>query len=65
MGGYILGLISGALRKNSILACTVAVEDVVIRHLQHQLNVLEEIGDQSAFDAVSKIVADERSHHGV
>ncbi|MBU6950111.1 demethoxyubiquinone hydroxylase family protein [Hahella sp. HN01] len=62
VGGFVLGLISGLLGKNSVLACTAAVETVVLKHLREQLQALEKLGDQAAYDAVAKIVKDEEEH---
>jgi len=44
------------------MSCTVAVEDVVLRHLRDQLMVLEREGDTAARHAVAAIVADENVH---
>jgi 3-demethoxyubiquinol 3-hydroxylase len=38
-GGFSLGLITGLLGRKAIAATTVAVERVVLRHLEHQLEV--------------------------
>ncbi|OZG72434.1 hypothetical protein BTA51_15000 [Hahella sp. CCB-MM4] len=62
IGGYCLGLISALLGRNSILACTAAVESVVITHLEMQLKVLERAGDEHAYNAVKSIYVDEMQH---
>jgi ubiquinone biosynthesis monooxygenase Coq7 len=61
LGGWVLGLITGLLGKSAIAATTVAVESVVLRHLEQQL---EEVrgNDHAAFIAISAIVAEERHH---
>lgn len=61
-GGYLLGLITGLLGPGAIAATTVAVEAVVLRHLNRQLLQLEEI-DAAAVHAISSIVAEEQQHH--
>lgn len=61
-GGLTLGLITGLFGSGAIAATTVAVERVVLRHLEHQLSVLQTT-DPSAVAAISAIVADERAHH--
>ena len=62
LGGLTLGLLTGACGAGAIAATTVAVERVVLRHLEHQLTVLE--GDDSAaVAAIAAIVAEEREHH--
>jgi ubiquinone biosynthesis monooxygenase Coq7 len=48
--------------KSAVMACTAAVEDVVLRHLRLQLGLLEQEGDQECRDAVASIIADENEH---
>ena len=62
IGGFVLGTITGLLGANAIAATTVAVESVVLRHLEHQILVLQE-QDAAAVTAISEIVAEEREHH--
>jgi len=61
-GGYVLGLITGLLGSSAIAATTVAVERVVLRHLEQQLSVLQGT-DPFAVAAISAIVSEERQHH--
>ena len=62
LGGLILGLTTGLLGRKAISATTVAVESVVLRHLERQLVELRGI-DDAAVVAISAIVAEERLHH--
>ena len=62
LGGYLLGLITGLLGRRAIAATTVAVEAVVLKHLEHQLSVLSD-SDPAATTAISAIVSEERQHH--
>lgn len=62
LGGYVLGLFTGLLGRGAIAATTVAVESVVLGHLQHQLTALRD-DDPAAFAAISAIVAEEQQHH--
>ena len=62
IGGFVLGAITGLLGANAIAATTVAVERVVLRHLEHQLICLQG-NDAAAVAAISQIVAEEREHH--
>lgn len=62
VGGFTLGLITGLFGRQAIAATTVAVERVVLRHLEHQLESLRGVDDKAA-DAISTIIADERLHH--
>lgn len=62
VGGFVLGLITGLFGARAIAATTVAVESVVLRHLEEQLAQLES-ADPSAAAAIAAIVSDEREHH--
>jgi ubiquinone biosynthesis monooxygenase Coq7 len=62
LGGYALGLITGVLGPSAIAATTVAVESVVLRHLEHQLATLRG-RDPAAVSAISAIVTEEQQHH--
>lgn len=62
VGGYALGIISALLGVQAIAATTVAVERVVLRHLQHQLALIGE-SDPQALAAISAIMVDEQQHH--
>jgi 3-demethoxyubiquinol 3-hydroxylase len=61
-GGLVLGVITGAFGRSAIAATTVAVEHVVLGHLEQQLRMLGE-QDQAATQAISAIVNEERQHH--
>ncbi|MBD9479873.1 demethoxyubiquinone hydroxylase family protein [Pseudoxanthomonas sp. PXM02] len=62
IGGWTLGLLTGALGSSAIAATTYAVESVVLAHLLEQQQQLRDT-DREAFDAVSRIVAEEQEHH--
>ncbi len=62
LGGYFMGFISALLGRKGIMACTWAVESVVINHLKNQLQYLESKDDKAAYDAVNSILEDEISH---
>ena len=62
LGGRVLGLVTGLLGANAISATTVAVESVVLRHLQQQLTALQG-NDPHAVDAISAIISEEQQHH--
>lgn len=61
-GGLVLGLLTGLLGSSAIAATTVAVESVVLRHLEQQIAQLRPT-DRSAVAAIMAIVAEEREHH--
>lgn len=65
LGGYFMGFISALLGKKGIMACTWAVESIVIGHLKNQLQYLENSGDNAAYDAVRSILEDEEHHRDV
>lgn len=62
LGGFVLGVMTGSLGAGAIAATTVAVEAVVLRHLQDQINTLGD-EDREAVVAISLIIADEQRHH--
>jgi ubiquinone biosynthesis monooxygenase Coq7 len=62
LGGFILGLITGVIGRSAVAATTVAVERVVLRHLEAQLAFLRD-RDAAAHAAVLAIVHEEREHH--
>jgi ubiquinone biosynthesis monooxygenase Coq7 len=62
LGGYVLGAVTGLLGAGAIAATTVAVERVVLRHLEHQIEQLDG-QDPEAVAAIRAIVDDERAHH--
>lgn len=61
IGGFALGLITALFGRRAIAATTVAVERVVLAHLQSQLRSLKG-QDEAAIAAISKIVAEETLH---
>lgn len=62
VGGFVLGAITGLLGSSAIAATTTAVESVVLRHLEHQLVVLQG-HDPTAVSAICSIIAEEQQHH--
>ena len=62
IGGYVLGFVTGMCGARAIAATTVAVESVVLRHLEHQLVTLRDV-DPAAVAAIADIVAEEQQHH--
>ncbi len=64
IGGFVLGLLTGALGCRAIAATTTGVERVVLRHLEDQHRMLGG-RDAAAEQAIESILADERRHHDV
>jgi ubiquinone biosynthesis monooxygenase Coq7 len=61
-GGYVLGFVTGLMGARSIALATVAVERVVLRHLQQQLSQIG-IAAPEATAAISSMVGEEQLHH--
>lgn len=61
-GGLVLGLVTGVLGRRAMATTTVAVERVVLQHLQKHLRDLDK-ADPAAVRAIAAIVQDEREHH--
>jgi 3-demethoxyubiquinol 3-hydroxylase len=62
VGGWVLGFVSALLGKTGVMACTWAVESVVVNHLHHQLDYLNGKNDQAAYETVKSILEDEENH---
>jgi ubiquinone biosynthesis monooxygenase Coq7 len=62
-GGFLLGFFTALLGKTGVMACTAAVEAVVLDHLQHQLEYLRDARDARAVNAIEAILKDEIEHH--
>ena len=62
VGGFALGFLTALFGRSAIAATTVAVESVVLRHLEHQVQELQAI-DPAAVRAISEIVSEEQQHH--
>ena len=62
LGGFSLGLVTGLIGPSAVAATTYAVENVVLEHLEHQLDYLKD-AEPEAFAAVSAIYEDEKAHH--
>jgi 3-demethoxyubiquinol 3-hydroxylase len=61
-GGFLMGTVSSLLGRKGIMACTWAVESVVVNHLHNQLDYLKTKSDIAAYDAVLSILNDEENH---
>ena len=62
VGGFSLGFVTGLIGPSAIAATTFAVEHVVLRHLEDQLEYLRHASPE-ARDCVTRIYEDEREHH--
>ena len=61
-GGFVLGAFTALFGRRAIAATTVAVERVVLRHLQSQLAILENL-DAEAGEIIATIITEEQMHH--
>lgn len=62
LGGVGLGFVSVFLGRRGIMACTWAVESVVVGHLKEQMIYLKDTQDIEAYQAVKSIYDDEVNH---
>lgn len=60
--GTLLGTLTGMMGKHGILATTVAIERVVLRHMAEQIDALA-ASDPAAVRILESIIVDERDHH--
>lgn len=61
-GGFVLGALTGLAGRQAIAATTVAIERVVLRHMQAQIEALE-VQDDEAAGLLCTIIRDEQSHN--
>lgn len=64
LGGFSLGFVTGLIGPSAIAATTFAVEHVVLRHLEEQLDYLR-TASPAARECVTQIYEDERQHHDI
>lgn len=62
LGGYVMGFVSALMGRRGIMACTWAVESVVVNHLQDQIAYLQARDDIEALKTVEAILEDEQNH---
>jgi ubiquinone biosynthesis monooxygenase Coq7 len=62
LGGFVLGFTTGLAGRQAIAATTVAIERVVLRHMEEQLAELE-ASDAAAAEALRRVIGDEQAHH--
>lgn len=62
LGGFVLGFLTGLAGRRAIAATTVAIETVVLRHMEEQVVALREC-DPVAAGVLEDVIADEREHH--
>lgn len=65
LGGYVMGFVSALLGRRGIMACTWAVESVVVNHLRGQIAYLRNKNDREALEAVEAILEDEQNHRDI
>lgn len=62
VGGFTLGTLTGMAGRHAIAATTVAIERIVLRHMQEQLQALDGV-DQPAAHTLRAIIAEEQEHY--
>jgi len=65
LGGFFMGFVSALLGRRGIMACTWAVESVVVEHLHSQIAFLKSKKDVKALEAVEAILEDEQNHRDI
>lgn len=65
LGGYFMGFMSALMGRRGIMACTWAVENVVVNHLHEQIAYLQDKNDLDALNTVEAILEDEQNHRDV
>ena len=60
--GFLLGLLTSLFGRVGVLACTAAVETVVLDHLSRQLIYLRQLGDWRAVATIESILSEEIEH---
>lgn len=60
-GGFLLGLVTGLIGRNMIMACTAAVEETVHMHLEEQVRFLND-RDNKLKDLILEIQKQEEEH---
>ena len=62
IGGFSLGAITAVLGKDFVMACTEAVESVIVDHYRDQLEELDKSRETALRKKISKFLADEDEH---
>ncbi|XP_008214835.1 5-demethoxyubiquinone hydroxylase, mitochondrial isoform X2 [Nasonia vitripennis] len=68
VAGFLLGASTALMGQKAAMACTVAVEDVIVEHYNDQLRSLMEISDENdkeILDTIKKFRDEEQEHHDV
>ena len=61
-GGFSLGAITAVLGRDFVMACTEAVESVIVDHYRDQLKELDKSKETELKKKISKFLADEDEH---
>jgi ubiquinone biosynthesis monooxygenase Coq7 len=62
LGGTVLGIATRLAGRSAIAATTVAIERVVLRHMQAQIDTLRG-ADPAAVELLQRIIGEEQEHH--
>ncbi len=61
-GGYSLGALTALLGRNYVMACTEAVENIIVDHYREQLRVIENTDNKELEKKIKKFLNDETKH---
>jgi ubiquinone biosynthesis monooxygenase Coq7 len=64
IGGFAMGAVTALMGEKAAMACTVAVEEVIEKHYQQQLQALGE-AEPALRAAIAKFMADEVHHRDI
>ncbi|WP_322497602.1 demethoxyubiquinone hydroxylase family protein [Candidatus Cyrtobacter comes] len=62
IGAFGIGFVSAFLGKNTAMACTSAVEEVIDEHYQEQIKILKSIDKNEIADTIEKFRLEELEH---
>ena len=66
LSGFTLGVVSALGGRDSLMACTEAVEEVIDKHYSDQISELENSGKESEIlEVIKKFHADELAHEEI
>ena len=62
IGGFSLGALTALLGKNYVMACTEAVEEIIVKHYEKQLHEIPSSEEKEIRKKIKKFLADEDKH---
>ena len=62
LAGFSLGAITGLMGKDYVMACTEAVESVIVKHYRNQLKKIENMDEKKLKKNIEKFLKEEDEH---